>query len=118
MNTWAATASTPIAAVRRGPANAAVIAGAATSRGPRWMSGGARASMAQTATMIPTGISTRTRLSSRRPRSCLGHAKGMLHGGTGAGGMPGSSRYRDRSAASCRMAAMSRSSVGSTAEPP
>ncbi|WP_333772473.1 hypothetical protein [Streptomyces sp. IBSBF 3136] len=35
ISTWAATASTPISAVTRAPAKATVIAGAATSSGPR-----------------------------------------------------------------------------------
>ncbi|MFG3117907.1 hypothetical protein ACGF4C_26395 [Streptomyces sp. NPDC048197] len=35
MITWAATASTPMTPVTKGPANAAAIAGAMTSVGPR-----------------------------------------------------------------------------------
>lgn len=55
---WAATARAPISAVTRAPANATVMAGAATSSGPRWICCGASTSTTQTVPISPRGTAT------------------------------------------------------------
>lgn len=55
----------------QGPLNDAVIAGAATSSGPRWMLGGARMSITDTATIHATGMATSAWLARSGRRSPL-----------------------------------------------
>ncbi|WP_241757680.1 aquaporin [Streptomyces sp. WAC00263] len=57
---WARTARVPMHPVAQGPANDAVTAGAATRKGPRWTSAGARMSTTVTIAINAIGTASRT----------------------------------------------------------